>query len=140
MRQAGFAFQFEAERYVTYYLWQVLLPLSVVVMMSWTSFWIQRSQPGVRIAVATSSILTLIAQRFVLTNLLPRLPYMTRMDYFTVGSTLLVFLALIGVVTAAYLTANHRDRMAKRVDLLARGVFPAAFLLLLGWFLVGGFK
>jgi hypothetical protein len=140
MRQAGFAFQFEAERYVTYYLWQVLLPLSVVVMMSWTSFWIQRSQPGVRIAVATSSILTLIAQRFVLTNLLPRLPYMTRMDYFTVGSTLLVFLALIGVVTAAYLTANNRDRMAKRVDLLARGVFPAAFLLLLGWFLVGGFK
>jgi hypothetical protein len=140
IRYAGFAFQFEAERYVPYYLWQVLLPLSVVVMMSWTSFWIQRSQPGVRIAVATSSILTLIAQRFVLASLLPRLPYMTRMDYFTVGSTLLVFLALVGVVTASYLTANHRDRMAKRVDLLARGVFPAAFLLLLGWFLVGGFK
>ena len=140
IRFAGFAFQFEAERYVPYYLWQVLLPLSVVVMMSWTSFWIQRSQPGVRIAVATSSILTLIAQRFVLASLLPRLPYMTHMDYFTVGSTLLVFLALIGVITASYLTANNRDRMAKGVDLLARGVFPAAFLLLLGWFLVGGFK
>ena len=140
IRFAGFAFQFEAERYVPYYLWQVLLPLSVVVMMSWTSFWIQRSQPGVRIAVATSSILTLIAQRFVLASLLPRLPYMTRMDYFTVGSTLLVFLALLGVVATSYLTANNRDLMAKRVDWLARGVFPAVFLLLLGWFLFGEFK
>jgi hypothetical protein len=134
---AGFAFRFEAERYVEYYFWQVLLPLSVVVLMSWSGFWIQRSQVGVRIGVATSSILTLIAQRFVLASLLPRLPYMTRLDYFTVGSTLLVFLALIGVVTTSYLGAINRESMAKRLDLWARGAFPAAFLLLLGWFVSG---
>ena len=90
-----------------------------------------------RIGVATSSVLTLIAQRFVLASLLPRLPYMTRMDYFTVGSTLLVFLALIGVVSTSYLAAINRDLMAERIDLSARVVFPAAFLLLLGWFLLG---
>lgn len=134
---AGFAFRFEAERYVEYYFWQVLLPLSVVVLMSWSSFWIQRSQVGVRIGVATSSILTLIAQRFVLASLLPRLPYMTRLDYFTVGSTLLVFLALIGVVATSYLGAINREPMAKRLDLWARAMFPAAFLLLLGWFMSG---
>lgn len=134
---AGFAFRFEAERYVKYYFLQVLLPLSVVVVMSWAGFWLQREQVGVRIGVATSSILTLIAQRFVLASLLPRLPYMTRLDYFTVGSTLLVFLALIGVVSASYLAATNRDLMAERVDLWARFVFPGAFLLLLGWFLVG---
>ena len=134
---AGFAFRFEAERYVEYYFWQVLLPLSVVVLMSWSGFWIQRSQVGVRIGVATSSILTLIAQRFVLASLLPRLPYMTRLDYFTVGSTLLVFLALIGVVTTSYLGAINREPMARRLDLWARGMFPAAFLLLLGWFVSG---
>jgi hypothetical protein len=134
---AGFAFRFEAERYVNYYFLQVLLPLSVVVVMSWAGFWLQRDQVGVRIGVATSSILTLIAQRFVLASLLPRLPYMTRLDYFTVGSTLLVFLALIGVVSTSYLASTNRDLMAERIDLWARVVFPAAFLLLLGWFLVG---
>jgi hypothetical protein len=134
---AGFAFRFEAERYVKYYFLQVLLPLSVVVVMSWAGFWLQREQVGVRIGVATSSILTLIAQRFVLASLLPRLPYMTRLDYFTVGSTLLVFLALIGVVSTSYLASTNRDQMAERIDLWARVVFPAAFLLLLGWFLVG---
>jgi hypothetical protein len=134
---AGFAFRFEAERYVKYYFLQVLLPLSVVVVMSCAGFWLQREQVGVRIGVATSSILTLIAQRFVLASLLPRLPYLTRMDYFTVGSTLLVFLALIGVVSTSYLASTNRDLMAERIDLWARVVFPAAFLLLLGWFLVG---
>jgi hypothetical protein len=134
---AGFAFHFVAKRYVAYYFLQVLLPLSVVVVMSWAGFWLQREQVGVRIGVATSSILTLIAQRFVLASLLPRLPYMTRMDYFTVGSTVLVFLALIGVVSASYLAATNRDPMAERIDLWARVLFPAAFLLLLGWFLAG---
>ena len=30
---AGFEFRFEAESYVTYYIWQVILPLAVVVVM-----------------------------------------------------------------------------------------------------------
>jgi hypothetical protein len=62
------------------------------------------------------------------------------MDYFTVGSTLLVFLALIGAVGTSYLNASKHGRIAKRVDLFARGLFPVAFLLLLGWFLAGWFK
>jgi hypothetical protein len=133
----GFAFRFEAERYRAYYLWQVLLPLAVVVAMSWGAFWVKRDQVGVRLGVATSSILTLIAHRFVLASLLPRLPYMTRMDYFTVGSTLLVFLALVAVVSTSYLSGNRREAPARRVDLCARFAFPTAFLLLLGWFWSG---
>ncbi|MFT5351560.1 MAG: hypothetical protein ACI9MF_002383 [Gammaproteobacteria bacterium] len=137
VHQAGFAFRFKAERYIVYYLWQILFPLFVVVAMSWSSFWIQRSQAGVRIGVATSAILTLITYRFILANLLPRLPYMTHLDYFTVGSTLLVFLALLGVVATSYLAAINRSLMAKHLDLWARSLFPVFFLLLLGWFFFG---
>jgi hypothetical protein len=134
---AAFAFQFTAKRYVGYYLWQVVLPLAVVVIMSWAAFWVGREHIGVRIAVATSSILTLIAHRFVLASLLPRLPYMTRLDYFTVGSTLLVLLALITVIVTGYLAAHSQERHARSIDLGARGTFPGAFLLLLIWFILG---
>jgi hypothetical protein len=137
LQMAGFAFRFEAERYHAYYFWQVLLPLIVVVAMSWAPFWVERSNVGVRLGVATSSILTLIALRFVLAGLLPRLPYMTRMDHFTVGSTLLLFLALIAVVSTAYLSGNQREAQARRIDLWARFAFPAVFLLLVGWFSIG---
>jgi hypothetical protein len=134
---AGFAFRFEAERYVNYYIWQVILPLAVVVVMSWAAFWVGRDNVGVRIGVATSSILTLIAQRFVLASLLPRLPYMTSMDFFTVGSTLLVFMALITVIFTTFLAGKELDTLAHKVDILARVTFPAVFLSLLGWFLYG---
>ncbi len=132
---AGFGLRFEAERHITYYLWQVILPMSVVVVMSWAAFWVGRGNVGVRIGVATSSILTMIANRFVLASLLPRLPYMTRMDYFTVGSTLLVFLALSMVVLISFLETVQKQRFARRLDHLSRVLFPATFLLLLGWFL-----
>jgi len=134
---AAFAFQFQAKRFISYYLWQVVLPLAVVVIMSWAAFWVSREHLGIRIAVATSSILTLIAHRFILASLLPKLPYMTRLDYFTVGCTLLVLLALIAVITASVLTENNQDRQARKFDFYARGGFPAAFLILLGWFMLG---
>ncbi len=134
---AGFAFRFEAERYVTYYIWQLILPLAVVVVMSWAAFWVGRENVGVRIGVATSSILTLNAQRFVLASLLPRLPYMTHMDYFTVGSTLLVFMALITVIFTSFLAGKEYDSLAHKVDISARVTFPAIFLSLIGWFLYG---
>ncbi len=136
VRAAGFGIRFVAQRQFAYYLWQVVLPMSVVVVMSWAAFWVGRDNIGVRIGVATSSVLTLIANRFVFASLLPRLPYMTRMDYFTVGSTLLVFLALIMVVLIAFLETSLRERFTARLDLFSRGAFPAAFALLLGWFLL----
>lgn len=70
-------------------------------------------------------------------NLLPRLPYMTRMDYFTVGSTVLVFLALLVVVLTSFLVATKRERGARVIDLVARGAFPVIFVVLLGWFFTG---
>jgi hypothetical protein len=133
----GFVARFEAKRYIAYYIWQIVLPLAVVVVMSWGGFWVGRVHVGVRIGVATSSILTLIAQRFVFASLLPRLPYMTRLDYFTAGSTLLVFMALLVVLMTSYLSTIDRDPPARVVDLSARVAFPVAFLSLLGWFFFG---
>jgi len=133
---AGFALRFEAERYLTYYIWQVVLPLGVVVMMAWSAFWVSRENVGVRIGIATSAILTMIANRFVLASLLPHLPYMTRMDYLTVGSTLLVSLSLLLVVASASLEMRQKNHLAGRVDLWGRAMFPVAFLFLLVWFLL----
>jgi Neurotransmitter-gated ion-channel ligand binding domain len=133
----GFALQFLAERYIKYYVWQVVVPMAVVVIMSWAAFWVGRSDVSVRIGVATSSILTLVALRFVAANLLPRLPYMTRMDYFTVGSTILVFFAFLAVVSTSFLVAIERVRVARTIDIVSRGIFPVAFFGLLIWFFAG---
>ena len=132
---AGFGLRFEADRYLTYYLWQMVLPLVVVVMMSWAAFWVSTEKVEIRLGVATSAVLTLIANRFVFATLLPHLPYMTRMDYLSVGSTLLVLMSLFMVVLCGYLESRQKRRLTEALNLWSRGVFPGAFLILLGWFL-----
>ena len=137
IRVPGFIFEFTAKRYFLYYLWQVVIPLVLIVMMSCTVFWIDPTNAGSQIGVATTSILTLIAYRFVLADLLPRLPYMTKMDYFILGSTLLVFMTLVEVIVTSSLVRSNKDRLARNIDRLARLAFPLFFLLVFGWFLFG---
>ena len=78
-----------------------------------------------------------IAYRFVLASLLPRLPYMTRMDYFTVGSTLMVLFALITVVWTSLPGSEVHNTRARMINSRARMGFPLAYILLLGWFMLG---
>jgi hypothetical protein len=59
------------------------------------------------------------------------------MDYFAVGCTVLVFLALIGVVATSYLHSSKRPGAAQRLDHAARALLPASFVVLIGWFLAG---
>jgi len=126
---AGFVFEFRAKRYVNYYIWQVIVPLVFIVVMSWGGFWIDPTNAGAQIGVATSSILTLIAYRFMLGNLLPRLPYMTRLDYFTLGSTALVFFTLVEVIITTKLVLSKRAVFGRKIDCWCRVVFPVAFVL-----------
>ena len=130
---AGFVFEFCAKRYTLYYIWQVIIPLVLIVMMSWGSFWIDPTHAGAQIGIATSSMLTLIAYRFMLGNLLPRLPYMTRMDYFTLGGTVLVFLTLFEVILTTKLALSKRANVGRKLDRIARFLFPATFALWSLW-------
>ena len=129
----GFAFEFTAKRRTLYYYFQIIIPLAVVVAMSWGAFWIDPSLASSQIGVATSSILSLIAYRFVLAGLLPRLPYMTRLDYLMLGSTVLVFLAMVEVITTCLLSHHNHSIAAKRLDIASRVLFPSAFTALFFW-------
>jgi hypothetical protein len=135
-KSAGFVFEFTAKRAAIYYIWQVIIPLILIVMMAWGAFYIDPTNAGAQIGIATSSMLTLIAYRFMLGQLIPRLPYMTRLDYFTLGSTILVFLTLIEVIITTNLALRERGKIAIRIDHWCRFVFPAVFILWTVWSLV----
>jgi hypothetical protein len=84
-------------------------------------------------AIAGSAVLTLIAFRFTLARLLPPLPYLTRMDLLTISGTVLVFGAFMQVVLTSLLAHGTRVRLARRVDLVCRVLFPTVFVWLIVW-------
>ena len=126
---SGYDFEFTAARNVQNYLWKVIFPLVLIVMMSWSGFWIDPVNANSQINVAVTSMLTLIAYRFTIDTQLPRLPYMTRLDVFFLVSTLLVFFSLIEVLITTILDQNQKKKQAQRLDRYCRVVFPAIFLL-----------
>lgn len=130
---ASVVYEIDAVRHTGYWIWKVMFPLLLIVAMSWTVFWIDSSNLGPQIGTATASMLTLIAYRFSLGSLLPRVSYFTRMDSFVTGSTLLVFLVLLVAILTGRLAANGRHDLASKVDVICRIAFPASFVGVIVW-------
>src|SRR6266699_2454004 len=126
---SSYAFEFTASRNVQYYILKVILPLVLIVIMSWSVFWIDPVHSNSQISIAVTSMLTLIAYRFAVDTQLPRLPYMTRLDAFILTSTLLVFFSLIEVLITTILETSRRTGRAKKIDRYCRAIFPAMFLI-----------
>ncbi|PYK79804.1 MAG: hypothetical protein DME37_07975 [Verrucomicrobia bacterium] len=127
LKNAGYVFEFTASRNVEHYILKVILPLILIVMMSWAVFWIDPATSNSQISIAVTSMLTLIAYRFAVDSQLPRLPYMTRIDLFFLLSTLLVFSSLIEVLVTTILDNNQQTERAKKIDRYCRAIFPAIF-------------
>jgi hypothetical protein len=123
----GYAFEFTAKRLVKYYILKIVMPLFLIVMMSWGVFWIDPENSGTQIGIASTSMLTLIAYRFSIDALVPKVSYTTRLDEFIFMSSLIVFLALTQAIATSRLVHVNKGSTARTVDKMCRIVFPIVF-------------
>ncbi len=125
----GVELSIEVERRVTYYVIQVLIPLLAILLMTWTVFWIEPQTTNVRISVAVTTMLTLIAYRFALASHVPRLSYLTQLDWFLLGATVLVVCTLGTMAYTAFLLRKGQEDRVERIDRLGRVLYPCIVLL-----------
>jgi len=127
----------DIERRSGFYLWKVLLPLLIIVALSWSVFWMDDERFGARVRMSATGILTVVAYQFVASQNLPRIGYLTVMDKITVIS----FLLLATTVLESYVVSRYAEQdhdKAMRIDRIARWAFPASFLLLIAAVLRAG--
>ena len=127
---SGFSLTFHAKRHTGYFIVKVILPLILIVAMSWLVFWIDPQEIGSQLNVAVTTMLTLIAYRFAVGRDLPHVSYLTSIDYFILGATFLVFFSLLEVVIISSLAKNNNLSMASAIDRWSRVLFPLSFVLL----------
>ena len=127
---AGAAYVFTAHRKQGYYYWKVIIPLSLVILMSGAVFWIDASNSSSQISVAYTAILTLVAYRFLIGNMVPEISYMTRLDRFMLGASILVFCVLGEAIWTGRLAARGKLATSTRVDYWCRWIFLAAFIVI----------
>jgi len=126
---AGYQMQISVSRSSTYYVLKVIIPLSLIVIMSWLPRWINPEQIGTNVGVSTTSFLTLIAYLFAITVLLPRVSYITRLDRFIFLSTLMVFFGLIHTVINTAMLSTKNKALMERIERWSRAVYPAVLII-----------
>jgi hypothetical protein len=110
-----------------YFVWKVVLPLCLIVAMSWAVFWIDPRELGSQLGLSASAVLTLVAFQWSLGQFLPRVSYMTTLDHFLIVSMIFVFLALGEAITSTRLAVRGHRELAFKLDRVCRIAFPISF-------------
>jgi len=75
-------FHITVAREIPFYRWSILVPLCLIVMMAWCVFWIDPQYLPSQVGLSTASVFAMIAFRFSLRALLPKVDYMTYLVVF----------------------------------------------------------
>ena len=95
----GFELVFEIERKSRYYVFKIILPIILILIVCWSAVWIKPKDLESKLTITIVCLLSLIAYNFVIDKDLPKLEYLTVMDYIILISyiyaTIPTFLSII---------------------------------------------
>ena len=117
----------------------VIIPLILIVLLSFSVFWMDRSSLGDRISVSFIGILTGVAYQIVMSDILPRISYMTLMNGILSLSFLTMCATVVVNLAVGALDRKGRSDVGDRVDRRCRWIFPLAYFGLMLFCLVAAF-
>jgi len=97
------------DRAIGYYVIQVYIPSSLIVGMSWVSFWLNRGAAPARVGLGVTTVLTMTTLMASVNAALPKISYMKSIDIYLGVCFFMVFGALIEYACVGY--------TAKRIQL-----------------------
>jgi hypothetical protein len=105
----------------------VVIPLIVIVLLSFSVFWMDRSSLGDRINVSFIGILTAVAYQLVMNDQLPRISYVTLMHGFLNISFLTVSATVVISLVVGNLDQRGEAELGNRIDRRCRWIFPLVY-------------
>lgn len=108
------ALAFEAKRHVQYYILRILLPLVIILFVSWATFFLEEYRR--RIDMASANLLVFVAFNFAISTTLPRLGYLTFMDSLLVGMFVITGSMVLVNIGLRRLKTVGRESLARKID------------------------
>jgi hypothetical protein len=109
----------------------VIIPLIVIVLLSFSIFWMDRSSLGDRLSVSFIGILTGVAYLLVTSEQLPRISYFTLIHGFLNLSFLTMCATVVINLVVGTLDKRGNSELGDRIDRRCRWAFPVAYFGLL---------
>ena len=124
---SAFVVSVEVERDSFYIRRLVTFPLAVIVLLSFSVFWMDRSSIGDRISVSFLGILTGVSYQLVMGNVLPRISYITLMHGFLIVSFLTMSATVVINLVVSELDRRGKQELGDRTDRRCRWIFPLVY-------------
>jgi len=125
-RYPRYAYELGVVRRSTFYVWRVLVPLTLLAVVSWAAFWFDPVGLQPQISTCTSALISLVAFNFAIDFSLPKVAYLTLVDKHALMGFGFVALAVEAVTVIHVLVTRDRLPLARAVQRGVRwGFLPA---------------
>jgi hypothetical protein len=124
---SSFTLTMDVERRSYFLVRLVVIPLLLIVMLSWSVFWMDRASLGDRISISFIGILTAVAYQTVVSETLPQISYLTLIHGFINIS--FIFMCLTALINLVVGWSDKRGdfKGGDLVDYRCRTIVPLAY-------------
>jgi hypothetical protein len=124
-----FSFEFTAARHLLYYLIRILLPIAIIIVLTYIPFLL--TDYGKRADIASANLLLFIAFNFTIAGDLPRLGYLTLLDALLMTTFVMSGLTVIYNLYLKWLATKEQLEIAGKIDRIAIWAYPLTYVVLI---------
>ena len=128
--RSRYSLHFQAERNLTFYIVRFLIPLGLIITVSWITFFLRDYTR--RIEITTGNLLLYIAWSFSISDNLPRLGYLTFMDAIMMTTFFISVIVVVFNVVLKRMEVTGKESVAFKFDKYTLWIYPLIQALLFG--------
>ena len=125
------SFNFEVERQYFSYFLKLIIPLFIIVILSYLVFFVPSSELEVASSLTVTSLIAAVAFQITIADDIPTVGYTTSCDLIFYLSYATIMIAMIQTIYTYNLEKSNKQELSKKIEKLGRWFLPIFYLLIL---------